>query len=121
MLFDFRNAKKKIKSIIKLETGHGRRHPVYRFLDADGSYVCEVRYGGRTANALQRGLWTHTKNAANHFNSLTGGWIEYSLNFTLVTLISHALVSSRQGHSSALEIIAEDIERLCRSEHVGSS
>ena len=28
--------------------------------EEDGRYICEVRYGGATANALQRGFWTHT-------------------------------------------------------------
>ena len=28
----------------------------------DHEYICEVRYGGASANALQRGLWTNTKN-----------------------------------------------------------
>jgi hypothetical protein len=77
-----------------------------------GDYVCEVRYGDAAANALQRGLWTHTKNGLKYFDSITGGWIDYSHNKVLVALFSHALVSSEAGHSSALEKIKEDIALL---------
>jgi len=89
--------------------GGRRKHPVYRFYDSDGDYVCEVRYGAAAANALQRGLWTHTKNGIKYFDSITNGWIDYSHNLILVKLFSHALVSSSDGHSSALEKIKEDI------------
>jgi hypothetical protein len=71
-----------------------------------------VRYGGASANALQRGLWTNTKNGLNYFDSVTNGWIDYSHNKILVQLFSHALVSSSAGHESALEKIKEDIIRL---------
>ena len=64
------------------------------------------------ANALQRGLWTHTKNGLKYFDSITGGWIDYSHNLILVSLFSHALVSSEAGHTLALEKIKEDIARL---------
>ena len=76
------------------------------------NYICEVRYGDATANALQRGLWTHTKNGLNYFDSITGGWIDYSHNQFLVKLFSHALVSSEDGHISALEKVQEDIAQL---------
>ncbi|HBW73878.1 MAG: SspI [Candidatus Magasanikbacteria bacterium GW2011_GWA2_45_39] len=52
-------------------TGKGRSHPIFMFVDGRGGYICEVRYGGASANALQRGLWTHTKNALAYFDSLT--------------------------------------------------
>lgn len=82
------------------------------FVDANGNYICEVRYGGASANALQRGLWTHTKNALSYFDSLTNGWISYSHNHTLVKLFSLALNSSEQGHTLANEILQKDIDRL---------
>jgi len=81
--------------------GKGREHPIYMFVDAKNHYICEVRYGGASANALQRGLWTHTKNAVSYFDSLTNGWIDYSHNLTLVKLFSLALNSSEQGHKIA--------------------
>lgn len=92
--------------------GRGRKHPVYKFIDSYAHYICEVRYGDAAANALQRGLWTHTKNALEYFDSITNGWIDYSHNLVLVKLFSHALISTDAGHSSALEKIKEDIALL---------
>jgi hypothetical protein len=96
----------------KVVAGKGRDHPIFMFLDINGDYICEVRYGGASANALQRGLWTHTRNAVSYFDSLTGGWINYSHNLTLVKLFSLALNSSEQGHKLANEILQKDIDRL---------
>lgn len=114
MVFDYDKAKKNTTLIQREDGGRGRKHPVYRFYDQSGGYICEVRYGGASANALQRGLWTHTKNALVYFDSITNGWVDYSHNHILVKLFSHALVSSREGHTSALDKIREDIERLKR-------
>jgi len=102
--FDFES-----KSVV---SGKGRAHPIFMFVDANCNYICEVRYGGASANALQRGLWTHTKNATSYFDSLTNGWIDYSHNLTLVKLFSLALNSSEQGHKVANEILQKDIDRL---------
>lgn len=109
LVFDYTRAREATSRIIREEDGRGRKHPVYRFYDSDDNYVCEVRYGDAAANALQRGLWTHTKNARKYFDSITAGWIDYSHNHILVRLFSHALVSSDVGHVSALEKIKEDI------------
>ncbi|MCD4831009.1 MAG: hypothetical protein K8R02_04275 [Anaerohalosphaeraceae bacterium] len=125
MIFDHKKTIKKTKKIIyvgknqkfdfgtgNVISGKGRKHPIYIFIDSIGKYICEVRYGGASANALQRGLWTHTKNALPYFDSLTNGWIDYSHNHTLVKLFSLALNSSEQGHKLANEILQKDIERL---------
>ena len=112
LVFDYARAREATSRIIREEGGRKRKHPVYRFYDSDDSYVCEVRYGDAAANALQRGLWTHTKNARKYFDSITAGWIDYSHNHVLVRLFSHALVSSNAGHVSALEKIKEDIVLL---------
>jgi hypothetical protein len=112
MVFDFERAKKDTRKIIKVSEGKKRIHPTYKFLDSNNNYICEVRYGSATANALQRGLWTHTKNAVSYFDSLTNGWIDYSHNVTLVKLFSLALVSSEQGHIEANTISQKDIDRL---------
>ncbi len=112
MVFDYARARKATALITREEPGHGRKHPVYRFYDAQGDYICEVRYGDATANALQRGLWTHTKNGLKFFDSITNGWIDYSHNLILVKLFSHALISSEAGHTTALEKIKEDIALL---------
>lgn len=110
MVFDFERAKQEVSKIVYLTEGKGRQHPVYRFLDSEGEFVCEVRYGGKTANALQRGLWTHTKNALKHFDSLTQGWLDYTPNHVLVRLFSHALISTSAGHALALDELQKDIE-----------
>ncbi|MGB8225676.1 MAG: hypothetical protein WCE45_02235 [Sedimentisphaerales bacterium] len=110
MVFDFDMAKNNTTKIVLIEEGSGRMHPIYRFHDKDGDYICEVRYGGAAANALQRGLWTNTKNATKYFTSATGGWIDYSDNLLLVELFSHALISTQQGHKYALAKLKEDID-----------
>jgi len=112
LVFDHMRARDATARIAFESPGRGRKHPVYRFFDAEGAYICEVRYGDAAANALQRGLWTHTKNGLKYFDSITGGWIDYSHNKVLVALFSHALVSSSSGHTSALEKIKEDIALL---------
>lgn len=112
LVFDYERAKQQTDKIVREDEGRGRTHPVYRFYDANDKYICEVRYGGASANALQRGLWTNTKNGLQYFDSVTSGWIDYSHNKILVQLFSHALVSSIAGHESALQKIKEDIVRL---------
>ncbi len=125
LVFDYQAAKNQTEMIVREDSasgtagkGRGRKHPVFRFYDAQGDYICEVRYGDAAANALQRGLWTHTRNALKHFESITDGWIDYSHNHVLVKLFSHALISSPAGHTSALEDVKEDIERLKKASGV---
>ena len=78
----------------------------------------EVRYGGATANALQRGLWTHTRNALPFFDSITNGWVDYSHNMTLVDLFSKALVSTEAGHTKAVAILEADIQAIKKRENI---
>ena len=112
LVFDAERARNETAYIRKETEGAGRKHPAYRFFDKNDCYICEVRYGNATANALQRGLWTNTKNATPFFDSVTNGWVDYSHNLVLVKLFSHALVSSAKGHEIALEEIKSDIARL---------
>ena len=125
MIFDQKKARKETRRIVyvgknqrfdvgsrSVQQGKGRAHPIFMFVDVAGNYICEVRYGGASANALQRGLWTHTKNAIAYFDSLTNGWIGYSHNLTLVKLFSLALNSSEQGHKMANTILQKDIDKL---------
>jgi hypothetical protein len=112
LVFDYDVAREQTTRIVRVSEGKGRKHPVFRFYDRQGDYICEVRYGGAAANALQRGLWTHTKNALRHFDSITNGWIDYSHNPVLVKLFSHALVSSSAGHAAALGEVEKDIVAL---------
>ncbi len=112
MVFDLDKARRE-SEIIKFEAeGRGRKHPAFRFYNMKGEYICEVRYGGKDANALQRGFWTHTQHGEKYFDSLTSGWIDYSDNEVLVKLFRYALVSSQQGHNKAIITLAKDIEKL---------
>jgi hypothetical protein len=110
LVFDHEKAMQQVVKVVLEETGKGRKHPVYRFYDGAGDYVCEVRYGSGTANALQRGLWTHTRNGLKYFESVTDGWITYAQNPVLVKLFSHALLSTSTGHEAALEELKKDID-----------
>lgn len=123
MVFDYGKAIAQTRRILYIgngesfsgkKNGKSRMHPIFMFLDENEQYICEVRYGGASANALQRGLWTHTKNALPYFDSLTNGWIDYSHNHTLVKLFSLALNSSEQSHKQVNEILQNDIDRLKR-------
>lgn len=116
MVFDLDKAEQEADTI-KLESGgNGRKYPVFRFYNSKGEYICEVRYGGKSANALQRGFWTHTQHAEQYFDSLTRGWIDYSDNEILVKLFRYALVSSQYGHKKAITVLKEDIQKLKREE-----
>ncbi|MFM9818046.1 UNVERIFIED_CONTAM: hypothetical protein K0B97_08950 [Spiribacter pallidus] len=119
MVFDYNRAILETEKIKKAGEGSGRKHPVYRFYDKDDKYICEVRYGNAAANALQRGLWTHTKNGLSYFDSITNGWIDYSHNLVLVKMFSHSLVSSEHGHKEALEKVKEDINKMKQKSGVG--
>lgn len=119
LVFDYERARAQTRRISKACEGRGRKHPVFKFYDEQGDYICEVRYGDAAANALQRGLWTHTRNALRHFDSVTDGWVSYSHNLVLVKVFSHALVSSEHGHSAALLELKSDIERLKKANAIG--
>ena len=112
LVFDYIKALTSTVLIKKEDAGKGRKHPVYKFYDKFNQYICEVRYGGKDANALQRGLWTHTKQGLPYFNSLTNGWIDYSHNHVLVKLFSYALISSEFGHQEASFQLQADIVKL---------
>jgi hypothetical protein len=119
LVFNSEAAKASVARVAYEEAGRGRMYPVFRFYDAEGNYICEVRYGSGTANALQRGLWTHTKNGLKYFDSVTAGWIDYSHNYVLVKLFSHALLSTSKGHEAALVKLKEDIEEQKRHSKLG--
>lgn len=121
MIFDHEKARKQTARILYIGKGKSfknktqgktRKHPIFMFLDDKENYICEVRYGGASANALQRGLWTQTKNAIKYFDSLTSGWIDYSHNITLVKLFSLALNSTEKGHEKANIVLQKDIDSL---------
>lgn len=113
MVFDLRRAFRDVKAIERVNPDNKKRkHPIYRFTARDGSYLFEVRYGGKSANALQRGLWTHTKHAYRYFDSLTKGWIDHSHNHVLRELFSHALVANKDGHVAALKMLKRSVRSI---------
>ncbi|GHV20509.1 hypothetical protein AGMMS49959_08000 [Planctomycetales bacterium] len=119
LVFDHDKAKRETAKILCVGRGEsitgkskGRKHPIYTFLDAHDHYICEVRYGDAAANALQRGLWTHTQHAAPFFDSLTDGWIDYTPHLALVKLFSLALNATEQGHTAANVILQQDLDQL---------
>lgn len=123
MVFDFERAKSQTRRIVFVDRGEtyrvdkhiitpgNRKHPVFLFLDVHGRYICEVRYGGKAENALQRGLWTHTKLAYDMFNKITD-WISYEHNEVLIKLFSIALNTRESAHQKAYDILLEDINLL---------
>lgn len=119
MIFDFNLAFYETKRIIRIDKdsienrkGKPRLHPIYMFLDKNDNYIFEIRYGGKTANALQRGLWTNTKKAKNYFESLTGGWINYKINLNLLKMIELALNSSESSHKEVNKMLQKNVNSL---------
>lgn len=109
MIFDYEKAIEQIGKIEWVKEGSNRKHRIYKFLSSDERYIFEVRYGGREANALQRGLWTHTQKAENFFISITNGWIGYEHNMELVKLFGLALNATKSGHETANAMLQTDI------------
>ena len=73
---------RKFNAIQFIDKGDGRKHPIYQFLDSDDNYMFEVRYGGATANALQRGIWTNTKKSTQCIQVLFEG--DYEINYAFL-------------------------------------
>ena len=125
MEFDFEAMKSNVRRILYVDKGEkyddstktlvdgkGRSYPIYMFIDSDGHYICEVRYGNVAANALQRGFWTHAVRASQYFNKLTGeDGISYKHNLTLVKMIKLALNATHSGHEEVCRVLQEDIKK----------
>lgn len=110
IIFDITKAYKSVKKIIYVIPGKkGRKHPIYIFLDKKDQYIFEVRYGGATANALQRGMWTHTERAKPYFRKLLVG--SYEINEPLINLISKILVSLKEQHKEMLKLFPQSKEK----------
>lgn len=98
--------------VLEKKSGKQRLHPIFMFLDENDNYICEVRYGGTTANALQRGLWSDTKKGEKYFTKLFENWIEYDKQEELLSLFRRALNSTREGHENANACLKENIEKI---------
>ncbi len=91
-----------IKYFPPRKIGSKETFPIYKFYDEQGGYVFEVRYGDVKANALQRGMWTHTENAERYFKEMLNG--SYEINEPLINLISKILVSPKEKHEEILKM-----------------
>ncbi|HEY4524199.1 MAG TPA: hypothetical protein VJL36_00350 [Candidatus Paceibacterota bacterium] len=104
IVFDLQKAYssvRKIKFLPPRKIGRKKTFPIYKFFDSKGNYIFEVRYGDARANALQRGMWTHTENAEPFFKELLVGG--YRINEPLITLIAKILVSRKNTHEKILQ------------------
>jgi len=104
IVFDLQKAYssvRKIKFLPPRKIGRKKTFPIYKFFDNKGDYIFEVRYGDAKANALQRGMWTHTENAEPFFKELLAGG--YKINEPLITLIAKILVSRKDTHEKILK------------------
>ncbi len=107
VVFNLRKAydsTKIIKFFPPRKLGRKMTFPVYKFFDEKNGYMFEVRYGDAKANALQRGLWTNTKNANaySYFRELLNG--SYTINEPLINLLSKILVSSEEKHKELFKL-----------------
>lgn len=102
IIFDIAKAYESARKITYVGPGkRGRKHPVYRFFTDSDEYIFEIRYGYTMANALQRGMWTHTKNASSYFRIILSG--SYEINEPLINLMSKILNCSKEKHEKLLK------------------
>lgn len=105
MTFNQAAARQAARIVVLESEGSGRKHPVYRFYDSVGCYIFEVRYGGATANALQRGMWTNTKTASRFFSSLSGGWIPYRDQPAAIDVLKSIFLSGPEAQKVAASML----------------
>jgi hypothetical protein len=111
IVFDLKkayNSVRDIKFLAPRKLGRKKTFPIYKFYDKDGNYIFEVRYGDAKANALQRGMWTHTENAKPFFRELLSG--TYTINEPLINLISKVLASPKAKHEEILKLFPKSKE-----------
>ena len=94
---------RKVKYIPPRKLGPKQTFPIYKFYGTDDQYIFEVRYGGASANALQRGMWTHTENASDYFNEILKG--SYEINEPLIALLSKIFILRREKHEEILSFL----------------
>jgi len=104
IVFDLQKAYssvRKVKFSPPRKIGKKKTFPIYKFFNNKDEYIFEVRYGDAKANALQRGMWTHTENARQFFKELLAGG--YKINEPLIRLIAKVLVSRKDTHEKILK------------------
>lgn len=109
VIYDLVKAYSSVRSIRFLpprKIGNKMTFPIYKFYGKKNQYIFEVRYGGAGANALQRGMWTHTENADPFFRELLSD--AYKINEPLLKLIAKLLISTQDTHESILRQLPKD-------------
>lgn len=101
--FSFELLVKQTASIVKVSAEGRRKHPIWVFRDKDGNYLAESRYGGKTANPLQRGFWTNTKHTDSIFDNITNGWVKYEENSHIIELLPMLLNLSKEEHKKIVK------------------
>ena len=64
------DAEKFINEVKYIKRKKARKHTHWIVYNKDDKVMADIHYGGKTANAFQRGIWTSNK---NYFKSLSGG------------------------------------------------
>lgn len=90
-----------IRFVAPRQHGAKMTFPIYKFFGAGGQYIFEVRYGGAGANALQRGMWTHTEKASEFFREFLSD--AYQINEPLLKLIAKLLIVPAGTHEAILK------------------
>lgn len=111
IVFDLKKAYKSVEHvnfIAPRTLGKKKTFPIYKFYDKDKNYIFEIRYGDAKANALQRGMWTHTENAKPFFRELLSG--TYSINEPLINLVSKILAAPKAKHEEILKLFPKSKE-----------
>lgn len=73
---------------------------MYIFYDQNEKYLFEVRYGGKTANALQRGLWTFTNKNTSIVKVLEQG--AYEINYDFLEALKKLSLMSKKDVANFL-------------------
>lgn len=107
MVFDFDEIKNQVTSIKKILPSGRRKYPIY-IAYHNNDYLFEIRYGGKDANALQRGIWTNTKKAESYMKSISNGWISYETRENLLLLLSSLLIKDNNTINKIL-LLEEEI------------
>ena len=90
LVFDYHRAETETSRISRETGNRGRKHPVYRFYNA--------------ANALQRGLWTHTKNCGQR-KSVSSFHKFRAENPSMQTMPAHRKLSKRTRLSPRIQAV----------------
>ena len=87
-LINFLELFKNTKKIIKVKK---TKHYQFLFLDKDNNELFHLKYGGKTANAFQRGFWMNPKKAKKYIHTLID-WTKFDMNIKNVNNIINNII-----------------------------